>query len=130
MRFATTALLSALLLAFGAAPATADGGDYDARKAHAAADKNKDGSVDRGEFRIRMVEVFYHADTNKDGVLVLVELQAIDEGMVHSPADHDRDQKLDLSEYVDHRYEGFDAADKNSDGRLSVEEVVEAYGAP
>lgn len=128
MRFSATVFLPALLLlAFGAAPATADDLDYDAREAHAAADTNKDGSVDRREFHVRMVEVFYHSDTNKDGVLDMAELQAIQEQMISAPADDDGDRKLNLSEYVDYRFEGFHAADKNSNGLLSVEEVVQAY---
>jgi Ca2+-binding EF-hand superfamily protein len=130
MRFTTIAILTSVLFAFGAVPALGDAMDADARAAHAESDKNSDGRVDRNEFYVRMVEIFYRADSNKDGVLVLVELQKIDEDMVFEPADVDGDGKVTLSEYVDQRFESFHEADSNSDGLLSVEEVIDAYEGP
>jgi Ca2+-binding EF-hand superfamily protein len=130
MRATTIAILASVLLAVGAAPAVADAVDDDAKEAHAETDRNGDGSIDRNEFYIRMVEIFYAADTDKDGVLVLPELQKIDEDMVYEPADTDGDGKVTLSEYVDHRFESFDDADVNSDGLLSVSEVIDAYEGP
>jgi len=127
MRSTTIAILASALLALGAAPAGADSVEDGAREAHSETDRNGDGQIDRDEFYVRMVEVFYRADTNKDGVLVLPELQAIDEDMVFEPADKDGDGKVTLTEYVDQRFESFDEADVNSDGVLSVEEVVDAY---
>ncbi len=66
----------------------------------------------------------------RDGALVLVELQKVDEDMVFEPADANVDGKVTLSEYVDQRFESFDEADVNSDGLLSVEEVIDAYEGP
>lgn len=129
MHRTSLALLVTLALV-AAAPAVADSMDYDARESHSLVDVNKNGYVDRGEFHVRMVEVFYHADADKDGLLVLVELQSIHEDMVYLPADDDGDGKITLIEYVDHRFDGFDAADQNSDGQLSVEEIVQAYEGP
>lgn len=122
--------LACLLATAWVVSAAADSIEYAPREEHALADRNKDGVIDRGEFHVRMVEVFYHADTDRDGLLVLPELERIDEAMVYRPADRDGDGKLTLSEYVDHRFEGFDAADTNDDGVLSVSEVVEAWEAP
>lgn len=126
----TSLSILVILALVAAAPAVADGIDYEPREIHSLVDKNKDGHVDRGEFHVRMVEVFYHADKDKDGLLVLVELQSIDEDIVYLPADDDGDGKITLIEYVDHRFDGFNAADKNGDGQLTVTEVVEAYEGP
>jgi len=130
MRWTTIAILTSALLAVGAAPAGADSMDDNARASHAETDRNTDGYVDRDEFYVRMVEIFYTADGDKDGVLVLIELQKIDEGMVFEPADANADGKVTLSEYVDQRFESFHEADVNSDGRLSVDEVIDAYEGP
>jgi Ca2+-binding EF-hand superfamily protein len=127
MRSTTTSILTSALLAVGAAPAGADSAEDSARAAFAETDRNGDGQVDRDEFYSRMVEMFYRADANKDGVLVPSELQTIDEDRVFEPADRNGDGKLTLNEYIDQRFESFDEADVNSDGVLSVQEVIDAY---
>jgi Ca2+-binding EF-hand superfamily protein len=130
MRWTTIAILTSAFIAVGAAPAGADAVDDDARAAHANSDRDADGKIGRDEFYVRMVEIFYHSDTDKDGSLILVELQKIDEDMVFEPADVNNDGKLTLEEYVDQRFESFHEADVNSDGLLSVEEVIDAYEGP
>ena len=130
MRWMTIAILTSAFIAVGAAPAGADSVDEEARTAHAKSDRNADGKIDREEFHIRMVEIFYLSDADRDGFLVLVELQKIDEDMVFEPADANADGKVTLSEYVDQRFESFHEADVNSDGRLSVDEVIDAYEGP
>jgi Ca2+-binding EF-hand superfamily protein len=107
-----------------------DSPDYEPREEHLNADRNGDGAIDRGEFHVRMVEIFYHADSDRDGLLVLIELQRIGEEMVYESADRDGNGKLTLSEYVDHRFEAFEETDKNDDGLLSVQEVVDAWETP
>ena len=42
-------------------------------------DYNKDGRIDRQEYQRRMIEVFYFADRNKDGVVTIEELAAIED---------------------------------------------------
>jgi hypothetical protein len=130
MRWTTIAILTSAFIAVGVAPAGADAVDDDARAAHANTDRNADGKIDRGEFHVRMVEIFYLSDADRDGFLVLVELEKIDEDMVFEPADVDNDGKLTLEEYVDQRFESFHDTDVNSDGVLSVAEVIDAYEGP
>ncbi len=130
MHWKTIAILTSAFIAVGAAPAGADAVDDDARAAHAETDRNTDGHVDRNEFYVRMVEIYYTADDDKDGVLVLIELQKIDEDMVFEPADLNNDGKLTLEEYVDQRFESFHETDVNSDGVLSAGEVIDAYEGP
>ena len=78
----------------------------------------------------RALDLFSRADGDKDGVLVLVELQKIDEDMVFEPADANNDGKVVLTEYVDQRFESFHETDVNSNGLLSAEEVIDAYEGP
>jgi Ca2+-binding EF-hand superfamily protein len=130
MRWTTIAIVTSALLAVGAAPAGADSVGDEARAAHTDTDRNNDGEIDRSEFYARMGEIFYHADGDKDGVLVPAELAAIDEDMVFEPADTNDDGKVTLVEYVDQRFVIFHEADLNSDGVLSVDEVVGVYEGP
>ncbi len=122
---------SLLVASFAIAASTAladEGPGQDPRAAHEEADTNGDGQVDRAEFYARVVEIFFHGDTNKDGYLVVVEYQRI----VVVPGDFregDRDGngRYSLHEFVDERFDEYDSADTDDDGLLSVEEVVEAF---
>ncbi len=100
---------------------------HDPRAAHAATDRNHDGEIDRAEFHHRMVQVFYFADTDKDGFVTEGQLKAFDEAQLFREDDRDSDSKLSLKEFVNARFENFRAADADSDGTLSVQEVVDAF---
>ena len=130
MHRTTILIATAVMFIGGASLASADSLDYEPREAHAKADKNDDGQVDRLEFHVRMVEIFYHDDVNKDGFLVPEELARIHEQMVFEPADRNHDGKLTMSEYIDQRFEAFEDADVDSDGGLSVQEVIDAWEGP
>ena len=88
-------------------------------------DIDKNGSIDRQEYQRRMVEVFYFADRNKDGVVTIEELAAIEtvDQKAFRGADKNGDGKLTVQEFVAYRIVDFDAADKNKDGVLTYEEV-------
>jgi Ca2+-binding EF-hand superfamily protein len=88
-------------------------------------DYNKDGRIDRQEYQRRMIEVFYFADRNKDGVVTMEELAAIEtvDPKAFLAADKNGDGKLSVDEFVAYRMVDFDAADKNHDGVLTYEEV-------
>jgi Ca2+-binding EF-hand superfamily protein len=88
-------------------------------------DYNKDGRIDRQEYQRRMIEVFYFADRNKDGVVTMEELAAIEtvDPKAFRAADKNGDGKLTPDEFVAYRMVDFDAADKNHDGVLTYEEV-------
>ena len=72
-----------------------------------------------------MVEVFYFADRNKDGVLTVEELAVIEtvDQAAFRAADKRRDGRLTVEEFVAYRMIDFDAADKNKDGVLTYDEV-------
>jgi Ca2+-binding EF-hand superfamily protein len=88
-------------------------------------DYNKDGRIDRQEYQRRMIEVFYFADRNKDGVVTMEELAAIEtvDPKAFRATDKNGDGKLTPDEFVAYRMVDFDAADKNHDGVLTYEEV-------
>ena len=50
----------------------------DANATMALTDKNKDIRIDREEFHLRMTEVFFLADVDKDGQLTFAELVAVE----------------------------------------------------
>jgi len=91
----------------------------------ATTDLNKDGKIDRSEYQRRMVEVFYFADKNKDGVVTIEEIAAIEtvDTVAFKKADKNGDGKLTLNEFVAYRVIQFDEADANHDGVLTLDEV-------
>ncbi|MBK8173895.1 MAG: EF-hand domain-containing protein [Rhodospirillales bacterium] len=94
-------------------------------------DHNADGSIDRNEYALRMVDVFFLDDRNKDGVLEIEELQAIEvvDPKAFAAADSNGDGVLSLEEFVTYRARDFDQADADHNGSLSSDEVS-AYGPP
>ena len=118
-------LTLALVLSTTSAQANGPRPTHDPRAAHAQADLNGDGQIDRREFQLRMVEVFFHADVDKTGFLKPEELNkatVVEEDF--SEADMDGDGKIILYEFIEYRFDDFDEVDTDSDGQLSVEEVT------
>jgi Ca2+-binding EF-hand superfamily protein len=122
-------LLAATLGA--AAPAARAGEDlprHDPKLAFAEADENGDGRIDRPEFVARLVEVFFHGDTDKDGFLSFGEMERV----VAFPedfrgADRSGDGRISMAEFLKVRAGTFDETDADADGLLSLEEVVAVY---
>ena len=120
-------LLAATVGLAGGAPAQEPPKPYDPRAAFAETDKNGDGQIDRQEFADRIIDVFYIADTNKDGFLVVEEYARLPYSGVFKAADSTGDGHLTLHEFERIRFTQFDDADTNRDGTLSVDEVVAVY---
>jgi Ca2+-binding EF-hand superfamily protein len=100
---------------------------YNPRTAFTEADTNADGAIDQGEFYRRVVEVFYHADTNKDGFLSGEEISRLTFPDDMKNADSNGDGKISVNEFVRVRELDFETADRDKDGTLSLEEVIEVY---
>lgn len=93
----------------------------------ATADKNHDGRIDLQEFNQRLTEVFFFADTDKDGKLSWEELHAVvvdADPQRFKAADSDGDGKLAMYEFLYALDLDFIQADKNHDGVLDMEEVA------
>jgi len=89
-------------------------------------DKNGDGQIDREEYFVRMTDVFFLVDANKDGYLVLQEiLQAVPDANPEriKSADKNGDGKIDLHEFQNALSKDFERADLNGDGVLDKDEV-------
>jgi len=99
----------------------------DPREAFAQTDTNGDGQVDHREFHARMVEIFYFADKDKDGLAVRGEMGVWDEEALFDREDRDGDARISLTEFVAARFEDFDRADTDDSETLTVEEVVAEY---
>jgi Ca2+-binding EF-hand superfamily protein len=100
---------------------------YDPKVAFGQTDQNKDGEIDLCEFHERIVEVFYEADTNKDGFLSPEEYQRLPFSGDFKHADLSGKGRLSLHDFVAVRYRLFVQADHNRDGALTLEEVTAAY---
>lgn len=119
-----------LALALGVTPARAQhpAPTHDPRAAHARADLNGDGQIDRREFQLRLVEVFYHADADKSGFLNPEQFKSatvFEEDF--GEADQNGDGRISLYEFIEYRFDDFDEVDTDSNGMLSVEEVTAVF---
>ena len=119
----------AVLVLTDAARAAGAETPYDPRAAFAEVDTNHDGQIDIEEFHSRIVEVFYKADVDKDGVMTVTEYEGLPFSGAFEHADPNGDGKISLPEFVTIRFHQFENADSNHDTQLSVDEVVTAYEA-
>ncbi len=97
----------------------------DAAATLAITDKNDDNRIDREEYHQRMTDVFFFADTNKDGNLEIIEMQVIEEidPQRFKAADRDGNQTLSVYEYLYALHNDFETADRDKDGTLDLEEL-------
>src|SRR5262245_16365520 len=118
---------AAVVLFIGSARGDVDAGLDVPRAAFAETDLNSDGQIDIGEFHARLVEVFYNADVNKDGIPGNAELSKLPFAETVEKVDRDTDGKVTLKEFVRIRIVQFKEADGNDDGELSLDEVITVY---
>ena len=118
-------LLLAAAVVMTAFSLSAAGQKMDAATTMATADKNGDDRIDLEEYNQRMTDVFFLADTDKDGNLTITEMQAVTkvDPQAFKMADRDGNQSLSLSEYLDALDKDFDAADRNHDGTINMKEL-------
>ena len=128
MRSMHTLILAGALVAAGSPALAADAAPKtDARAAFKETDADADGAIDHGEYQARIVEVFYFADTNRDGYLDPNELQVLVFADDFDENDKDANGRVSLREFLRVRFDDFSKADKDDDGTLSVDEVVTTY---
>jgi Ca2+-binding EF-hand superfamily protein len=127
MRTIHTLILACALVAAGSAWAADAPPRHDPRQAFKESDTNVDGAVDHEEFQIRITEVFYFADANKDGYLDATELKALAFPEDFKQQDKDANGRVSLREFLRVRFADFEKVDTNGDGVLEVDEVVTAW---
>ncbi len=113
-------LLGFVLLAL--APQVSGAAQDDAARLFGTLDMNADKQIDRDEFNIQEMEIFYNSDANRDGFLALEET-------ILSPAsfatvDHDKDGKVTGFEFIDAKLTDFDAIDRDGNGILTADEFA------
>ena len=124
-------ILTAALLAAGCAgtrllPQHA----HDPHAAFRETDRDGDGSVDQDEFHLRLVEIFFHGDRDKDGYMTYEEIAAVAIFQEDwSEVDLNQDGRVSLHEFARKRFEDYEEVDANHDGLLSESEVVRAFEA-
>jgi Ca2+-binding EF-hand superfamily protein len=102
-------------------PAQAPAGQ-DLRERFRSTDKNADAKIDREEFHLRTVEIFYFLDKQRKGYLLIAEIDNVTPERFRG-ADANGDGRLSLEEFLNARFRDFEAADGNKDGVLTLEEV-------
>ena len=123
----TLILAGALVAAVSPAYAADATPRHDPRQAFKETDTNGDGAIDHEEFHVRIVEVFYFADVNKDGYLDEKELKALAFPEDFKDDDRDANGRVSLREFLRVRFADFPTTDTNRDGVLEVDEVVTVY---
>jgi Ca2+-binding EF-hand superfamily protein len=126
MKCATLGVLVAAL-ASPAAIGTAAAAAYDVEAAFAETDTNKDGLIEIDEFFDRLVEIYFHGDSDKNGTLSREEFaKAVVVAQEFASVDRNGDAVVDRREFVRARLPVFMQADSDRDGALSLAEVKAA----
>jgi Ca2+-binding EF-hand superfamily protein len=103
--------------------------DYDVNAAFDETDTNKDGAIEIDEFFDRLVEIYFHADADKNGTLGPEEFaKAVVVQQEFADVDRNGDGAIDRREFVRTRLPLFQEADTDRDGSLSLAEVKAALG--
>lgn len=111
------ALLAGIAFGLIAAPVLAEAPKSPAED-FAALDLNQDGSLDWKEYRSRVSEIFFFADTNSDGRIDGDEAAALGSGVAV------REGGISHADFLDEHRKSFDRLDRNRDGRLSLAEAT------
>jgi Ca2+-binding EF-hand superfamily protein len=113
----------------------------DADKKHAKMDADGDGLVSRAEHTAGVQRMFAEMDTNQDGAVTAVELDAkkdkhgdkrrdeMSATEVISMSDQNADGRLTAAEYTTSADSKFDKMDTNRDGSLSKDELEAGHKA-
>jgi Ca2+-binding EF-hand superfamily protein len=85
------------------------------------ADYNGDGRISREEFRNQAANVAFNADKNKDGMIDDGEFKLTE--AQRKAMDSNGDGKVSVEEFQEGQMAGFDEVDKNGDGFLDANEM-------
>ncbi len=120
-------LAGAMFVLAGGAWAAEQAKGFDPRAAFVETDKNGDSQIDHEEFYERLVDVFFSADTNRDGFLNHEEYGQLPFSGAFRDANANDDGRISLPEFVRIRFRQFEGADTSHEGQLSLDEVLATY---
>ena len=95
----------------------------DAKYVFEMADSNKDGRVNRVEFTLTKMDVFFLRDKNRDQKLSKEELSNVG-AAAFSAGDKDGDGYLSAFEFHQSNFVQFEAVDQNHDGSITFDEFL------
>ncbi len=95
----------------------------DSKRIFEIVDTNKDGLVDRIEYRLNKMDVFFSRDKNRDKKLSREELSNIS-AATFSAIDKDGDNLMSAFEFNQADIAKFDAVDQNDDGSITLNEFI------
>jgi Ca2+-binding EF-hand superfamily protein len=102
--------------------AFSDKGEAQLKKSFGIFDTNKDGVIDRTEFRLQTGQMFFVSDKNRDSHLTPDELPNTGP-KVFAEVDTNGDGKLTVNEFGDSRLMKFETYDLNKDNKITLDEV-------
>src|SRR5262245_57986577 len=112
MRTIHALILATALVAAGSPTYAADANPKpDPAQAIKETDTNGDGVIDHEEYHVRIVEVFYFADVNKDGYLDETELERLRFPEDFKDDDKDANGRVSLREFLRVRFADFPRTD-------------------
>ncbi len=125
IQLAMACIAGALFMAPAAAPALAG---HSAKHTIAALDRDKDGSLDKGEVYRGAIANFKRLNTDKDRTLEPGELKGVLSARAFAAANPDNDGSISLGEYLRFTKKLFKATNTDTDHTIEADELNSRFG--
>ena len=97
------------------------------RESFAIFDINKDGLIDRTEFRLQTGDLFFKKNINRDNYLTPNEIPNVSR-KEFAAVDTDGDGKLTVNEFGEAKFMNFDNFDLNKNNKITIDEARTVVG--
>ena len=121
LRYAVLIMVSFTIFSFQSNAGSEGVGD--SKRIFEIVDTNKDGIVNRIEYRIKKMDIFFSRDKNRDRNLNREELSKMSTA-TFSAVDKDGDNLISAFEFNQADISKFEAVDLNNDGSITFDEFV------